>query len=189
MDSRISKYSEIYYKAAYFKKIAADICSLPKAPANDESNVSSTEDGNFQLCAQFTAETAQKIFDWIDGKIGSDNTTRETDQKAANYYTWSRDFRDSSANFLTQANNYLESTDQNKNVATLDSNFNVMMQAYSNLTQAGYLDDSWETENSQFEESKDLTTTECAMDYMAYYLNKSLNQEANSGSEPTLPLG
>ena len=171
---KLSKLISIFEKKA--QALPSDVQST--------NSISSDETSAFLQHAEMTAKTAEEVFNWAERMV---DPAVQTDQGQINTFTYSREMRDNSANFNNKAREFIESTDDNKSVSSIDSLFNSMMGAYNNLTGPEQLDDQWVAENQQFELAQDMKQMQGSMQYMEQYIQKQKNVETNTANEPQLP--
>lgn len=172
--SKVSKLSSIFHKKA---QLMTDVSST--------NTISSDETSAFLEHAKMTAETANQIYEWANEQIGEPGTNPE--QGKLNLFNFARDFRDTSTNFETKARDFIESTDSNKTISSIESNFNAMMQNYNNLTGPEQLNDQWVSDNQQFDLAQDVKQLSGSMKFMEEYIQKQKNVEANTENVPSLP--
>jgi len=178
---KLARFASIFLKSAQ---------ALPDG-VSSTNTVSSDETSAFDEHAKMTASTADLVHQWAQDNIGEVGT--EEDQNLINIYNFSRDLKDSAANFYSKASEFAQSTDVNKTIVSIDSLFNTLMGNYNKLTDPGLLDDAWVADAKNQPDYKGTNLGEAmdmmqqSMKYMEEYINKYKNQEANSEAGPSLP--
>ncbi len=172
---KLSRFTSIFLKKAQ---------TLP-TEVSSTNTISSDETSAFLEHSQMTMQTSNEVYEWAEGQVGEPGI--ETEQGKINTLTYSRDMRDSSTNFNAKAKEFIESTDSNKTVNSIESLFNTMMQSYNNLTGPDQLNDQWVSENQQFDLAQKMKQMEGSMKYMGEYIQKQKNVETNNENEPQLP--
>jgi hypothetical protein len=172
---KLARFTSIFLKKAQ---------TLPTA-VSSTNTISSDETSAFLEHSQMTVQTSNEVYEWAEGQVGEPGT--ETEQGKINTVTYSRDMRDSSTNFNAKAKEFIDSTDGNKAVSSIESLFNTMMQSYNNLTGQDQLNSQWVSDNQQFDLAQKIKQMEGSMKYIGDYIKKQKNVETNTENQPQLP--
>ncbi len=163
-------------------KLAWAFSKRAQVIALDSSDAVTQKDMDLFLSqSQVLQDAASTIFEWV-----SEIAVNTNDPRLMELKRFSQALNDSTKNLNSNASTFIESTDANKTISTMDSDVNAVTQNY-NAIHDTYLKDDWVAKNNQFDEAKAMDQIPESMSFIKKFIQKQRNSEANSESEPSLP--
>ena len=169
------KYVSVFRLASYFSKKAQE------ASLDSSDNVTQEDMDFFKGETAKVMESANTVAEWA-----AEISTNTNDPKLMELDRFAQALSLAANSLNGKAKAFLNSTDENKTITTVDSDVNAVMNNY-NALHDNHLDDSWIQQNNTFDESKAMDQIEQSMTFVKDFVQKQKNAEANRGSEPSLP--